>query len=87
MYRNKRKEQKIRLEKFRGKLNFPMLLKRIDQLEAIERMTYGTPEHAGASSFLNDTDEAHGYWPDIFVDSSIKKIVRIWWRDRFFQTR
>ena len=133
MSKNKREEQKSRSKKFRGGLDSSRLLKFIDQLEALERMTLqrGVLGHvpvfsksstgiyesrrknakakmsaftkkarrldfdnslhfvgrSKASSFVDNTHKMEGSWPDLFNDPPIKKYVKLWRRDRFFQTR
>lgn len=88
MSKNKREEQESRPKKFRGRLDSSRLLKRIDRLEASENMTFHreVPEDASESSFTNAA-HIEGYWPDIFIDSPIKKHIKRCARDRFFEAR
>ncbi len=87
MSKNKR-EQKNRFKKFRGKISFAKLLKRIDRLEDFERMAAQSENviREPSPSFSNDTDEPKGYWPDILIDLSMKKYIKMWAKDRLHKT-
>lgn len=89
MPKNKREEQKSRPKKFRGRIDSSRLLKILDRMEASEgRRTSlrGVPWDVPEPSFTDATHIA-GYWPDIFIDSPIKKHIKRCAKDRLFQTR